>query len=245
MRTKICMILAVATSACLFAQSATPSPAFDVASVKRTPAGSGTSTRMNETAGTINYINVPLKSVIRRAYQLQDSQIAGPDWLNDERYDISARYPPNTPTRERGTMLQNLLVERFKLAGHHETKNSPAYRLVVEKGGPKMQKIDAIPSGFGTKIDAEGHHLRSKTSLRALAVFLADQLRLPVPNETELEGTFDIALDWTPDDDATPERTGPSIFTAVREQLGLKLESTKAPTQILVIDHAEKVPVEN
>jgi uncharacterized protein (TIGR03435 family) len=82
--------------------------------------------------------------------------------------------------------------------------------------------------------------------LRALAVYLADQLHRPVLNQTELEGTVDIALDWTPDDSATPDSTaGPSLFTAVRQQLGLKLESTKAPMDILIIDHADKIPVEN
>jgi uncharacterized protein (TIGR03435 family) len=109
--------------------------------VKRSPPAAGMAFRMNETKGTLTYVNVPLRWIIRSAFRVQDSQISGPDWLNDERYDVQATYPADTPAPQRGTMLQNLLATRFKLAVHHETKDVSAYRLVVDTGGPRMAKV--------------------------------------------------------------------------------------------------------
>jgi uncharacterized protein (TIGR03435 family) len=238
------LILAVLASSSLLAQPA----AFDVASVKRNPAGYGTATRMKGSPGRIDYVGVPLKWLIRQAYRVQDSQISGPDWLNTEAYDIAATYPAQTPSRLVSEMWQTLLAERFKLAIRRETKDVPAYLLVVAKGGAKLQPVDAPPGGFQVKPDGPVRHFRSQTSIAGLAVYLSDLLAMPVVDRTELKGTFDLALDFTlaeqvPADDS--QINLPLLPAAVEAQLGLKLELKKAPLQVVVVEHAEKVPTGN
>jgi uncharacterized protein (TIGR03435 family) len=247
-RTKLWAGLAIVNSLALFGQTAAPPPAFEVASVKRNPAGYGPSTRMNESGASVNFINVPLKWVIRRAYQVQDSRISGPDWLDSEGYDIVAKFPPGTTSRERNAMFQTLLAERFKLAVHRETRELAAYLLVVRKGGAKIQQADAVAGGFQVKMDGPIRHLRTKTTLAGLAVYLSDQLLLPVQDRTELKGVYDIALDWTLDDSIQTDKLQPNLPTlpsAVEAQLGLKLEAKKVAMEVVVVDHVEKVPTEN
>jgi uncharacterized protein (TIGR03435 family) len=232
-----CLVLAAASGS-LSAQTAT----FDVASVKRNPDGPGPHTRMKDSKGRIDYIAVPLKWLVRQAYRVQDSQISGPDWLDFETYDIAATYSPTATSQERSEMMQHLLAERFKLAVHHQTRDAPAYWLEVAKSGAKLHPVDASPGGFQTSNDGPLRHFHSQTSAAALAVFLSDQLHVRVIDHTELKGTFDMALDWTA---ADPQQFETALRAAVDAQLGLQLEPKKTPTDIVVIDHAEKIPTEN
>jgi uncharacterized protein (TIGR03435 family) len=248
MRTSVCMSVVAAASAAFFGQSAPAPSAFEAASVKRNPAGYGSSTRWKDSPGRLHCTDVPLKWVIRRAYQVQDSQISGPAWLDTDGYDIDATFPADTGGQPK--MLQALLAERFKLAVHRETKDRPVYLLVVDKGGAKLHAVQEIAGGLQMKMDGPVRHLRSKTTVAKLAVFLSDQLRLTVVDQTGLKATYDIALDFTLDESAPQngselrEAVLP-IRAAVQTQLGLQLELKKQPLEILVIDHVEKVPVEN
>jgi len=242
------MVLVAAASAVLFGQSATVPPAFDAASVKLNPAGYGPSARWKDSPGRLHCTDVPLKWVIMRAYKVQDSQISGPGWLDSEGYDIDSTFPADAGRQP--TMLQTLLAERFKLALHHETKERPVYLLRVSKGGPKLHEVQDVAGGFQMKTDGPMRHMGSKTSMARLAGFLSDQLRMPVVDQTDLKGTFDIALDFTLDDSAPHNGTDlreamAPIRTAVETQLGLQLELKKQPMEILVVDHVERVPVEN
>jgi uncharacterized protein (TIGR03435 family) len=137
------------------------------------------------------------------------------------------------------TMLQALLSERFKLAIHRESKERTVYELVVGKNGPKLHEVEAGP---GHSNGGHGSLSAQKMSMSHLADSLSRIVDLPVLDMTGLKGAFDIELKWAPDGD---DANGPSIFTAVQEQLGLKLEQRKGPMEIIVVDHAERVPTEN
>ena len=141
-------------------------------------------------------------------------------------------------------MLQALLAERFKLEVHREPKVMSAYALVVAKGGPKMTAVEA---GKGSSMNTNNNHLTAKnTTMQRLADYLARQTGRPVVDQTELKGAFDFTLEWTPEESkSTSADAGPSLFTALQEQLGLKLQTHKLPVDILVVDHMERTPTEN
>ncbi len=142
-------------------------------------------------------------------------------------------------------MLQSLLAERFRLALHHEPRRIPHLDLTAAKGGPRMPLADDAPMArryYGT-----GRLSYTHVSMDRLVLLLSRQLKQPVFDRTGLSGFFDVELDWTPDNaepdpNATPY---PDIFTAIQRQLGLKLEASNSPLEVLVIDHAEKTPIPN
>jgi len=149
-------------------------------------------------------------------------------------------------------MVQQLLADRFKLAVHRETKELPAYALVVAKSGPKLTATKDTGGGKGTS-SGDGHLTATGLTMARLAQtltqILSRELGRVVIDKTGIVGEYDLSLTWTPDDRSaaaantskdTPDLPGPSIFTALQEQLGLKLESTKAPVETLVIDHIEE-----
>src|SRR5262249_41996432 len=155
--------------------------------------------------------------------------------------------------------LQTLLTDRFKLAVHREQKLMPAYALVAGKNGPKLHEADA-EAGLRISMGPKGRQLNGKVSLARLADALSNWVDRPVLDMTGIKGIYDIDLEWTPDEGqpgapvlapggeaGRPEvgRDGPSIFTAVQEKLGLKLEGRKSPAEIIVVDHAERAPTEN
>ena len=259
--------LIVFTQFAAFGQ-ATP-PAFEVASVKHAPpAGNDIRVMMGGDAGRVNYSNVTLRNVMTRAFSVKDGQITGPDWLSSERYDIVAKLPPNTSRDQIPLMLQTLLADRFKLTLHREKKVMPVYALVVGKNGPKLREADAA-AGMRVSMGPKGRQLNGKVSIAQLADSLSNFMDRPVLDMTEIKGVYDIDLQWVPDDsqrgpgfmgpgggrppEGGGERKGAtdasesaaSIFTAVQETLGLKLEGRKSPIDILIVDHAEKVPTEN
>ncbi len=259
------------TSFAAFAQqtAATP-PAFEVASVKAAPPPTDNRMRvgMSGDAGRVNFSNVTLINVMTQAYSVKDKQITGPDWLKSERYDIVATLPHGAPRDQIPLMLQSLLADRFKLALHRETKVLPIYALVVEKNGPKLKEAEAA-GPLRISMGPKGRNLTGKVSMTRLADTLSNFMDRPVLDMTELKGNFDIDLDWRPDGqpggpgvfgpggggpppegggerrEAKENADAPSIFTAVQEKLGLKLEGRKSPIEILIVDHAEKVPTEN
>jgi uncharacterized protein (TIGR03435 family) len=193
--------------------------------------------------------NITPKSLIINAYEILPDQIVGaPAWIDSAHFDIEGKYQEDPAmsraesARQHRLRLQALLADRFQIQIHRETKESQAYILVVGKKGHKL-----TPSEPKSTMSARPGHMECKgMTTDSLARNLASRLRHPVANQTGLEGTFDFTLDYDADQTGSgaTDPPKPSIFTAVQEQLGLKLESTKAPVEMLIIDRIER-PVAN
>jgi uncharacterized protein (TIGR03435 family) len=225
-------------------------PAFEVASVKpANPANRGMKLDKMP-GGRFEASNVSLRSLLKEAYAMRDFQIENtPTWFDSARWDVSATSGKASSDEEMTEMLRTLLAGRFALKLHEEEKQFSVYVLTIAKNGPKLKAADAGESSIGIRIHGAGHLTASKASMQELAETLSDvrlngrpMLDRPVLDRTGLQGVYDFALEWTPD--LAPvegaAQGGPSIFTAVQEQLGLKLETQKAPVKIFVIDHVEK-----
>jgi uncharacterized protein (TIGR03435 family) len=204
---------------------------------------------MNMDPGRIRCSNVTLKKLIWESHQIKEYQVTGPDWIATELYNVDATMPPGTSGDQVLIMVQNLLKDRFQLALHSESKEMPVYALVVAKSGVKMQSAEF---GRGGTYVSPGKMVSKGAFMRNIVENLSRQLDLPVIDMTGLKGNYDFTLEWQPEvrgeprGGAVPEAAnGPSIFTAVQEQLGLKLEPRKAPIEVLVVDHAEKNPTGN
>jgi uncharacterized protein (TIGR03435 family) len=240
-------------------------PRFEVASIKL-HSGVGNLVRIQPLpGGRLEVENLSLQHLMLFAYGVQDFQIQGaPDWTSSERYDIQAKAEGGTSGKlMTGPMLHTLLEDRFKLKFHRETKQFPVYVLTIAKSGLKMQHskagncipftLDSPPppplapgepnrtfcgfNGFG--VDGLNRKLEvfGVTMAELVAALQRSELRRTIIDKTGLSGTFDVGMTWALDDPSSP---GPSIFTAIQEQLGLKLESTKGAVEVLVIDHVEK-----
>jgi uncharacterized protein (TIGR03435 family) len=220
---------------------------FEIASIKP---GDPTSPESgwSEGNGEIHVRNMPLRRLVLYAYNVKEYQLSGgPKWMENDGYTIVARLESRTPARAiRGgdprlrTAMQALLGERFQLAIHRDTRDLPGYALVPAKGGFKLHPVDAqgmFAWGWGN-----GNAKFSHASMAELASGLAELVGRPVVDGTEISGFYDVKLAWAPED--RPDETGPSIFTALQEQAGLRLEARKVPVQVIVIDKAEK-PSEN
>jgi uncharacterized protein (TIGR03435 family) len=198
--------------------------------------------------------NVSLKRIIGMAYEVSESQnylFAGPDWLDSENFDIQARFPMDTPDSQFLPMLQRLLEERFRLALHHEPRAFSVLALVAGKGkkdGLTLHPAAAPGAPYKFK-SLGGHAVGSSISMPMLAGRLSRPdfgLGRPVVDFTGVTGTFDLTLDWKPEDIHDGDNNfGASIFAALEEQLGLKLEPRKVSLDVLVIDRASKAPTEN
>lgn len=238
--------------ATLFAQQAVSPPTFEVAAIKPSVDPPGSLSGIFESKGRINAKNVTLKRCVRGAYNIPEPQIVGgPKWVDQDRYYIEAKTTVPAGDQDLMLMLQTLLADRFKLILHREQRPLTGYRLVVAKGGVKAQPSAPDRSSVGHsqrgRIDAEA------CTMAQLALKLSEVLQKPVLDTTGIPERFDLKLEWTPDEmQAKPPSAdqrgsatdGPSIFAALQEQLGLKLEAGKIPTEVLVIDSAEK-PSEN
>lgn len=219
-------------------------PRFEVASIKpsnpdQLNAPSGIRTGHGRIAGN----NVTLKRCIMGAYGLGPHLIAGgPDWLDSDRFEIVAKSEqPDDGDAELMQMLRTLMAERFKLAVHRETRTMPALSLEVAKNGPKLEK-----TGDGAAATRNGRGLIDARviTMGRFAEVLSRQMDLPVVDTTGLKGAFNLKLEWAPESARDAMDSRPSLFTALQQQLGLRLRSRKMPIEILVIDHAEK-PLEN
>jgi uncharacterized protein (TIGR03435 family) len=241
------------------------SPAFEVASVKRNTESVLTISGVQpEAGGRVSAEAATLRQLIASAYQVRDSLIfGGPSWTASDRYDIEAKAadPVDWDSGLR-QMLQALLSDRFQLRVHREKREMPVYLLSVAKGGSKLRKMQEActpgPNGFcGGFVTRIGLITGEKASLAQLADTLSVILDHPVLDQTGLEGLFnDVKLEWVPDETqygtwgpqaykrSVSDPSGASLFTAMQEQLGLKLESGKGAVEVLVIDAAEK-PSEN
>jgi uncharacterized protein (TIGR03435 family) len=234
-------------SCCLFAQS--EPLAFEAASVKPNISGDRGSSS-HGTKGQTVFTNFSLQHLIMQAYNVKDFQLTGPEWMANVRFDITAKYPGDTTNEQRSLMLQTLLLDRFHLAIHRESKDMPAYALTVAKNGPKLE--EGKPGGASTTTNS-GRFEDKGVSMANFADQLSRQVEHPVTDKTGLTGVYNLKMQWTPDDqpaakgDSAPAEPalGPSIFVALQEQLGLKLQTQKLPVEIIVVDHVDRAPVEN
>jgi len=231
--------------------SALSGQVFEAASIKPAKA-SGTRSGINIEAARIRVVNSSLKFCIEVAWDVKDFQVSGGSgWTSTEPFDIEAVAAKPFAKGEYRTMLQSLLTERFGLVVHHETQEKPGYALVVARNGPKLPPpVDDRSILFSRTANGDVTLTAKGATLSQLASALSSNLEQTVVDNTGLEGRFDVSMQWTPDrplrsksgelipppTDAVP---GPSIFTAIQEKLGLKLESRKIPVDVIVIDRAE------
>ena len=222
--------------------------AFEVASIKPNVSGSRSSSTHSAPGGEIIMENMPLKQVVMMAYDLRDFSYSGPDWMEGARFDIVAKPPSPVNRDEMKVLIRSLLAERFKLVIRRETKVLPVYELMVAKGGLKIKEVPPGPSSMNSNTNSGKSTLTApKMTMASLADWLSGRLDRPVVDKTETSGAFDVKLEWSRDDSpsADPD-AGPSIFTALQEQLGLRLVAgQKAPVEVVVVDHVEKAPTEN
>jgi uncharacterized protein (TIGR03435 family) len=238
-------ILYVLFAGVLLAQTAS----FDAASIKPSEAPDGSSSGITTRKGFMRAGNVTLKRCISGAYGVPEAQIiGGPPWIGDLRFDIAAKTDQPAGDAELMSMLQTLMADRFHLALHHQTETISGYSLIVAKGGIKAvvsdPETEPTTNTSRARIEAKG------CPMWRLVSKLAGILGVPVVDATADSRSFDFTLKWIPDAvmaKAAPgsdAANGPSIFTAVQEQLGLKMEARKVPVDTLVIDHVEP-PSEN
>ena len=257
-------IVAVTLSAiCLSAQTPALSDLrFEVASIRPSQPGErGSSTHTGNDG--IRTRNATVLQLIELAYDVQEYQVAGgPGWVRSDGYNITAKYDyeaeKDATSEQRDQLLRargrNLLADRFQLKLREETKDLPAYVLVQTKSGHKFKISEQTSGGTNTnRNNGSGKIIATALTLDSYARRLSNILGKPVLNETGLDGKYDLTLEWASDDSlsagtgagaAASTPAGVSIFTALQEQLGLKLESRKGPVQILVIENVER-PSEN
>jgi uncharacterized protein (TIGR03435 family) len=307
------VVVATALTGVVLAQTGEVPTTFEVASVKPSaPQGNG---RMmmgggggpgTRDPGRYNMTNMPLKMLLAQAYDVKDFQVSGPSWLDTERFDITAKVPPGATKEQFRVMLQNLLIERFRIALHREQKELPIYTLSVAKNGPKLKETELDASAFapptndgagrggpggpppgppppprpgefpklpagrpGMMIMFQEGRMRMTAAgqpIGGLVDFLGRQLGRPVVDKTGLAAKYDFQMEFAPDPGAMrgmpmPPPSGggiapgggdgggasdpaPNLITAV-QQLGLKLDAGKGPVDLIVVDKAEKTPIEN
>jgi uncharacterized protein (TIGR03435 family) len=246
---------------------------FEVATIKPNKSNSG-SMRAHSTPDGYSITNASVQALIQLAFGIQDYQIvAAPEWFASEHYDIEAKMDPavadalqklnpDDRKRERLLMVRPLLIDRFKLTIHHETKELPVYSLVIAKNGPKLQETKPDSATPGVPVGRGGPSVTTNTGNGPvtltvlhcpngdLASVFAPYVGRTVVDKTGLKAVYDFTFQFTPDDTPTapltgtgplaPNPTAPSIFTALQEQLGLKLESGRGPVDVIVIDHVER-----
>ena len=222
-------------------------PSYEAASVKLNTSGSGHSSSSGS-QGQIVFTNQTLKRLIEQAYRVKPFQVTGPGWMETACFDIAAKYPPDTKDDDRALMLRRLLEERFKLAVHYESKDGPGYALLVAKSGFKLKPVE--PGGSST--DSEGGRVQTltatKISMAKLTDFVARRLGEAVVDKTGIDGVYDFNLRWTNDDqnpDGVDSAAASSLFAALQETLGLRLQPQRVPVEFVVVDHVERVPTEN
>lgn len=214
----------------------------------------------NFRSGRWSCSNCSLFNILTYAYEIWEYKIVSPDWLRTTHFDIVAKVPVGATRQDFRLMQQNLLQERFKMAVHHENKETPVYDLVVGKGGSKLMEVEApappvpsgpaldkdgfpnIPGGTGMRLLSDRGRIQFRAqNMDNLAHYLSGLVDRPVLDATGLKGKYAFTLSWyLRDTDA-----GLTIYEALPAQLGLKLEPKKGSIENLVIDHCERIPVEN
>jgi len=223
--------------------------AFEVVSVKPSaPGGRGGGIRPMPGGQTYIATNVPLRLMIKVMYRINDSQIVGgTDWMDTDLWDVDAKAERPSSVDQLHEMFQTLLAERFKLQFHRERKEIAAYVLSVDKSGSKLKLSDS-KEPFDIPIkpsNRPGKSVGTRVPMEYLCFYLAQLLNVPVVDQTRLDGFYDFTLELPAPapllaPGPAPAADGPDLFTAIRQQLGLKLESRKAPVEVFIIDHVER-----
>jgi len=231
---------------------------FEVASIKPSaPGARGGMARPDPGGLRYRGTNLTLRLYIAACYRIRDDQIAGaPGWIDSDRFDIVANAAKQSSVEQMYLMLRNLLKERCHLQFHLESRQMPVYALTVEAGGPKMTRHDAANGGDpwieqGAEAPFHAKWTATAASMDIFAFRLARVLDRPVIDETSLPAAYDFILKYTMDlppnlppnallNGEPIDTSGPTIFQAVRQQLGLRLDARKGAALILVIDHIEK-----
>jgi uncharacterized protein (TIGR03435 family) len=254
--------------------SYTPALTYDVTVVKKSQpeaASFAVGIRDLPHSGDFSATHEPVKMLIQDAYGVSSAYVSGgPLWINTDPFDIQAKSSPSvseqlinlgndTARLEKEHMLQTLLAQRFNLKVHWVPKEMSAYSLVVAKNGPKITKSkDEAPdaAGSGSAVTPKGPPIQVHSTsagyeliaqgvpIKTLVSILGQRIRTPVLDNTGLAGNYNFTLQFLPEGQAETDDAWPSVFTAVQEQLGLKLESTKTSVATLVIDSIEQ-PTEN
>jgi len=261
---KLFLVTACSTAAFAYLQLPAQRPQFETASIK--PSNSADRRLFfNMNPELYRVSNITVKRLIQQAYGIKAFQLeGGPGWAGSDLFDISAK--PEAPANgdQLKLMLQSLLADRFQLAVRRETRQMPVYGLVVAKNGPKL-KEPAVPAPnpadgsprAPVRITIRRGLLDAPVATTAgLADLLSDFLGVKVENQTGLTGAYAMRLEWQPDENQVamfqgmgvpegfgappPDPLGPSLFAALQEQLGLRLESQKGPVDMLVIERVER-----
>jgi uncharacterized protein (TIGR03435 family) len=213
---------------------------FEVASIHPNTTGSPDSIVNLPDTGRLSVTNATLETLIRNAYGVQKNQIlGGAKWIDSDRFDIQAKTAAPIRDADERPLLQSLLADRFHLKVHQETRKLPTYALRLAKSGPKFPEHKGEAGAIRTSRGADKVRVTAERfSLSQLAGILSRQLDRVVQDETGLRGYYDFSLEWDPSQ--APDSPTPSIFSALEEQLGLRLEASKGPVPVLVIDRAEK-----
>ncbi len=242
MRTRA-VLLTLAAACAVYAQTA----GFEIVSVKPAAEGARGASEFGCTNGRFIASGLPVSESIAWAYSLNTYQRPKlPDWAEQRgaNYDIEAKAAAPLTQEQCKRMVEALLTDRFKLVVHWETKQISLYELVVAKNGPKVQTMTAADQGRGVQLSISGHGIRNPKgySMQQLAEALsALAVHAPVIDKTGLEGVYKITLAFASSAPAVQQASDdPDVFTAVQEQLGLKLQPGKDPVQVLIADHMER-----
>ena len=267
------LALAIASSAVcvgdVHAQTSAAPSTFDVASIRENTTHdqhTHNSIYNDPAESHFRTVNLPIRALLEYAYSLPATQIlGGPSWLDSTTFDIDAKSDatvdaqlhalPDIDARQRKRlMVQALLADRFQLKTHQETRELPTFNLVLAKGGPKFKPSEANGTSVSTASGSGIQRIHVQgidNTIELLARELAQSLDRVVIDKTGIDARYDLTLRWMPADRPPPMLNGapdpnppPDIFTAIQEQLGLKLEPSKGPVPVLIVDHIEK-PSEN
>ena len=244
------LVSRVAVAQAAAVPATTPNPtAFEAASIKPSETMNGRDMDIGD--HRLDYDGVTLLDCIRSAYNLRADQISAPAWMNDARYEIHAVGPAGSfGNGGWRPMLQSLLADRFRLKVHQETRSLPVYELKVAKKGPKFKQV--AKTGRSGVMGHNTHYTFTAVTMAQLAETLSTIADRLVVDKTGLSGQYDFELQYSREAafgvsgrSSGDSNQDPDIFTAVREQLGLKLAAGNGPLPFLVVDQADKTPTPN
>jgi uncharacterized protein (TIGR03435 family) len=225
-------------------------PDWEVVSVKaRDPNDTSNSQSMNMQGRRFVIVNRPVEGMLLFAYGIHKKQLAGaPGWISTERWDVQGvpDVPGHPSLKQTQSLIRKLLEERFGLKVHRETRELAVYAITVAKGGEKMARSTGDPNGAPDENESSNGSVvtmrMTNVSMGDFAPDLGYFLGRPAVDQTGLAGRYDFQLKWTSDESKAPAdgTAPPGMFTAIQEQLGLKLEPAKAPVDVLVIDKIEE-----
>ena len=244
-----------------YGQSGIDPPKYEVASIKPDTVNDFRFAFRIEPSGRLAATGITLKRLMMTAYNVQDFRIVGgPDWMVSRRWDVQAKPDRVVSPEQIRPMLRALLENRFQLRSHSEKRQLPVYELSVDRKGSKVQRVKDSETKTDVRVGA-GLIQLTKATAATFASQLSYALGRPVIDKTSLSGEFDFALEWTPEpgedggpttaglppgtsDQPASTSDGPSIFTAIPEQLGLRLKSGRGPVEVIVIDDV-RMPTAN